>query len=181
VTAPRRAAAAALVSAVLAVAVAAVALATVDTAVPALVTLPAVAAAVGVALVVASVLSGWAAGVIGGVAALGVAYAAAVSTSDRGLDLRAPVVAAALFLVAEAALWSHDLRRVEAEQPGSIAAGVAWLAGIAVVTVTGGVGLLAAAGLDIGGGVAAVTVGVVAAVGVAAMGALAVSGISRRG
>jgi hypothetical protein len=165
----------------LAGAVAAMAVVTVDSDVRALVTLTIVAGAAGVVLVGAAVLSGWAGAVIGGVACLGVAYATAVAAGDRAADLRSPIVAAALFFIAEATLWSHDGRRVDEEAARVVAGRVAWLAGVTAVSVAGGTGLLAVGAVELGGGVAAMTVGVVAAVGLAAVGAFAVFGSGRRG
>lgn len=171
--APRAPLVAAGASLVAAVPVAALAVATVETEVRAIVTLTAVAAVGGVLLVALSLLGNRPEIAVGGVAALGVAYGAAVAAAGGPVDVRAPAVAGALFLVAECAFWSHDLRRVPIGGPGVAARRVGWLATTAVASAAAGCGLLVLGAVDLGWGLTAETLGVLAAVGVAATALLA--------
>ena len=127
----------------------------------------AVAAGAGVALLVAAVVSGrsWLTG--WALAGLVAAYACAIGGAGGSLQLRAPLVGVALFLSAEAAFWSLDLRRAQVATPGVVAARIGYLAAVSAVSVAGGVGLLWVGSLDPGWGLTAEAAGVVAAAGIA--------------
>jgi hypothetical protein len=106
-------------------------------------------------------------------------YVAALGFEIDGLDTRAPLIAAALFVVAELAYWSLELRGTLADEPGTYLRRVALLALLAVVTVTGGTVVLAIVGAIAARGVAIDLLGAAAAVGAIAL--LALAAVRRTG
>ena len=107
--------------------------------------------------------------------ALGAGYAALLALEGGALDERAPLVAAALFVVAELAYWSLELRDAVADEPGAYARRLALLAALGLGALAVGAGLLAV--VDAGGGIGIEVAGAVAAVAALAIVALA----ARRG
>jgi hypothetical protein len=103
--------------------------------------------------------------------ALGGGYAALLGLEGGALDERAPLVAAALFVVAELAYWSLELRDAVADEPGAYARRLALVAALGLGALAVGAGLLAA--VDAGGGIGLEVVGAVAAVAALAIVALA--------
>jgi hypothetical protein len=95
---------------------------------------------------------------------LGTAYTGSLYLPDRGIDTHAPLVAAGFLLLAELAYWSLELRTPIGPEPGMLprrtltviaaALGALVVAGIAI----------AATAIDVGGGLLADLLGVVAAV-----------------
>ena len=100
-------------------------------------------------------------------------YVAALGFEIDGIDTRAPLLAALLFVVAELAYWSLELRGTLADEPGTYLRRVALLAALAVVTIAGGTVMLALVERVAARGVAIDLVGAVAAVGAIALLALA--------
>jgi hypothetical protein len=107
------------------------------------------------------------------VALLGAGYAALLGFESETLDTRAPLVAAALFAVAELGYWSLELRGAVTDERGTYLRRLALLAAsLAGVTLLG-VGVLALVEAVETGGVAADLAGAAAAVGALALLALA--------
>ena len=79
----------------------------------------------------------------GSLALLGATYALRLLTGPNTLDGDAPVVAAALFALAEVAYWSLELRDGVADESGSHLRRIGLLASFAVGVVVIGVALLA--------------------------------------
>jgi hypothetical protein len=107
------------------------------------------------------------------VCVLATPYVAALGFELDGLDTRAPLLAALLFVVAELAYWSLELRGTLADEPGTYLRRVALLAGLAVATIVGGTVVLAVVGAIAARGVAIDLLGAAAAVGAIALLALA--------
>jgi hypothetical protein len=108
------------------------------------------------------------------VAALGAGYAATLRLDGGPLDGRAPVVAAALFLVAELAYWSLELRDAVADEAGAHLRRLGLLAALALAALAVGAALLAvvdAGARDLGGFELLGAVAAVAALAVVALGA----------
>ena len=103
--------------------------------------------------------------------ALGGGYATLLGLEGGALDERAPLVAAALFVVAELAYWSLELRDAVADEPGAYARRLALVAALGLGALAVGAGLLAV--VDAGGGIGLEVVGAVAAVAALAIVALA--------
>ena len=101
------------------------------------------------------------------------AYAALLGHEVDGLDTRAPVVAAALFAVAELAYWSLELRGAVADEPGTYLRRAALLAVMLAGVVAIGIVLLAVVEAVSAGGLAVELVGAAAAVAAVALVALA--------
>jgi hypothetical protein len=101
-------------------------------------------------------------------------YVASLGFEVDGLDTRAPLLAALLYVVAELAYWSLELRGTLADEPGTYLRRVALLAGLAVVTIAGGTAVLALAEGVAAEGPAFEIAGAAAAVGAIALVALAV-------
>lgn len=107
------------------------------------------------------------------IAGLGAGYAAALALDDGPLDARAPVVAAALFLVAELAYWSLELRDAVADEAGAHLRRIGFLAALILGALAVGSGLLAVvdagegefAGLELLGALAAVAALAIVALG----------------
>jgi hypothetical protein len=77
------------------------------------------------------------------VALLGASYVAYLGFETDSLDTRAPLVAAALYAVAELAYWSLELRGAVADERGTYLRRVALLAAMLAGVSLLGVGLLA--------------------------------------
>jgi hypothetical protein len=107
--------------------------------------------------------------------ALGGGYATLLGLEGGALDERAPVVAAALFLVAELAYWSLELREAVADEAGAYVRRLALLAALALGALAVGAGLLAV--VDAGGSSG---VGLEALGAAAAVAALAIVELSAR-
>lgn len=114
------------------------------------------------------------------VALLGVEYVALLGFEGEAIDVRAPLVAAALYAVAELGFWSLELRGPVAAEAGTHLRHVAVLAGFLLATVALGVGLLALVEAVTARGAALDALGAVAAVGALALLALASRRTRRR-
>ena len=133
-------------------------------------------------LVAAVLLAGglalrWSVVIPAAVCVLATPYVAALGFELDGLDTRAPLLAALLFVVAELAYWSLELRGILTNEPGTYLRRVALLAGLAVATIAGGTVVLAVVGAIAARGVAIDLLGAVAAVG--AIGLLALAAAKR--
>jgi hypothetical protein len=106
---------------------------------------------------------------------LGAEYAALLGFEGEGIDLRAPLVAAALFAIAELAYWSLELRGAVVDEAGTYLRRVSLLAILVVATVALGVGLLAVVDAISTRGPAFDALGAAAAVGALALVAVAAS------
>jgi hypothetical protein len=107
------------------------------------------------------------------VALLGAEYVAILAFEADALDTRAPLVAGALFAVAELAYWSLELRRPVADEAGTSLRRLGLLAGLVVGVLALGAVLLAVVEAATTGGPAVDILGAVAAVGALALLALA--------
>lgn len=94
---------------------------------------------------------------------LGAEYAALLAADDPPLDTRAPLVAAALLLVAELVAWSHELRSTSEDEAGAYGRRAAWLSLEAVGALAVGAVMIAVVDLASTGGVAIEVVGALAA------------------
>lgn len=121
------------------------------------------AAAVGVAFVVAALLVVWDNGLVAGPAMLLVAYALSLADNGTGLDWTAPLIGAGLVVVVELGSWSLELRDGAEEQPLRRLPAIALLlaASLAASAV-----VLAMGAVHPAGGIALWTVGAMAAIGV---------------
>ena len=104
-----------------------------------------------------------------------VPYVAALVFETDGLDVHAPVLAALLFVTAELAYWSLELRGSLADEPGTYLRRIALLAALLVVTLAVGTGLLVLVEVVTAGGPALDVLGAAAAVGAIALLVLAAS------
>jgi hypothetical protein len=129
--------------------------------------------ATAAALVVAGLVFGVALAIPVAVALLGAAYVALLGFEGDALDLRAPLVAAALLTVAELGYWSLELRSAVADEPGAYLRRLALLAAELAGVTTAGVVLLAVVEGVETGGPAIDVLGAVAAIGALALLALA--------
>jgi hypothetical protein len=107
------------------------------------------------------------------VVALGAGYGVALGVEGGEIDARAPVLAAALFLLAELAYWSLELREAVADEPGAYGRRVGLLSALALGALAVGAGLLALVDAGERGGVALEALGAFAAVAALAIVALA--------
>jgi hypothetical protein len=98
---------------------------------------------VAVALVAVGLLVRVPAFVTAGLVLLGAEYGAVLAIESEPLDRGAPVVAAALFLAAELAWWSLELRARIASEAGSYLRRLAFLLGLTVGALALGAGVLA--------------------------------------
>jgi hypothetical protein len=131
------------------------------------------AAVVASALLTGGLLLRWPVVIPAAICVLTTPYVAALGFELDALDTRAPLIAALLFLVAELAYWSLELRGTLADEPGTYLRRVALLALLAVVTIAGGTVVLAIVGAIAAQGVAFDLLGAAAAVGAIALLALA--------
>lgn len=104
---------------------------------------------------------------------LGIAYGLRLAAGENTLDRRAPLVAAALYAVAELSYWSLELRLAVGEEAGAHLRRVGLLAATTVAALVFGVVLLTLVDLVEVAGVAVEAVGAAAAVAVLALLALA--------
>ena len=109
------------------------------------------------------------------VVVLGACYAAVLGRDVERIDTRAPVVAAALFALAELAYWSTELRAAVADEPGTYLRRVALLAGWLLAVIAAGTIVLALVEAIEVGGIAVELVGAAAAVAALALVARAAS------
>ena len=107
------------------------------------------------------------------VLALGAGYAVSLGVEGGALDARAPALAAALFLLAELAYWSLELRDAVADEPGAYLRRIGLLSALALGALAVGAGLLAIVDAGERGGVALEALGAFAAVAALAIVALA--------
>jgi hypothetical protein len=124
-------------------------------------------------LVVAGLVFGVPPAIPVAVALLGAAYVALLGLEGDALDLRAPLVAAALLAVAELGYWSLELRGAIADEPGAYLRRLALLAAQLAGVTTAGVVLLAVVEGVETGGPAIDVLGAVGAIGALALLALA--------
>ena len=103
------------------------------------------------------------------IVALGSAYAALLAVDGGVLDARAPVLAAALFAIAELGYWSLELREAVADEPGTYLRRLGLLSALTLGALALGELLLVLVDLGERGGIAIEAVGVVAAVGALAI------------
>ena len=106
--------------------------------------------------------------VTAGLAFLGAEYAAVLAVESEPLDRRAPVFAAALFLAAELAWWSLELRARIAAEAGSNLRRLAYLLGLTAGALALGAGVLALVDVIRVGGLAVELAGAAAAVAIVA-------------
>jgi len=109
----------------------------------------------------------------GAILLLAAPYVAALGFEIDGIDTRAPLLAALLFVVAELAYRSLELRGTLADEPGTYLRRVALLATLALVTIAGGTLVLVVVERVAARGIAIDLLGAVAAVGAVALLALA--------
>jgi hypothetical protein len=131
-----------------------------------------------VALLATGVLARVPAFATAGLALLGAEYAAVLAIEAEPLDRRAPVVAAALFLTAELAWWSLELRARIAAEAGSYLRRLAYLLGLTAGALALGGGVLALVDVVRISGLAVELAGAAAAVAILAL-ALLVRGDAR--
>ena len=98
------------------------------------------------------------------VLALGAGYGVSLGVEGGALDGRAPALAAALFLLAELAYWSLELRDAVADEQGAYLRRIGLLSALALGALAVGAGLLALVDAGERGGVALEAVGALAAV-----------------
>ncbi len=109
------------------------------------------------------------------VCVLAAPYVAALGFEIDGLDTRAPLLAGLLFVTAELAYWSLELRGALADEPGTYLRRVALLAGLAVGAIAAGTVVLAVVEGVAARGTAVDIAGALAAVGAVALLMLAAS------
>ena len=109
----------------------------------------------------------------GAILLLAAPYVAALGFEIDGIDTRAPLLAALLFVVAELAYWSLELRGTLADEPGTYVRRVALLATLTLVTIAAGTVVLVVVERVAARGVAIDLLGAVAAVGAVTLLALA--------
>lgn len=107
------------------------------------------------------------------IALLAAPYVAILVFETEGLDTGAPALAGALYVVAELAYWSLELRSRIADEPGTYLRRTAVLAGLALLAVALGTGLLVLVEVVAARGAAVDVLGALAAVGAIALLALA--------
>jgi hypothetical protein len=139
---------------------------------PFLVRLNAAAGVFAVVVLVAGLALRFAPAVPVAIVLLAGAYAALLGHEVNGLDTRAPVVAAALFAVAELSYWSLELRRAVADEPGTYFRRAALLAIMLAGVIALGTVLLTIVEAVSAGGLAVDLVGAAAAVAAVALVAL---------
>ncbi len=105
--------------------------------------------------------------------ALGAGYGASLGIEGGAIDGRAPALAAALFLLAELAYWSLELREAVADESGAYLRRIGLLSALALGALAVGAGLLAVVDAGERGGIALEAVGAFAAVAALAIVALA--------
>jgi hypothetical protein len=143
--------------------------------------LPLLAAAPGVLAVLALSLAlwrGWPTAVAWALALLAGGYALALSLGPERatIDAAAPVVAAALLVVAELAYWSLELREPGRWEGPLLARRLAVLGTLALVSLALGSVVVVFTTLETGGGVGLTVLGVAAAVATLAI----LAGLARR-
>ena len=124
---------------------------------------------VAVSLVAVGLVLRFAAAVTAGLALAGALYAATLALEDRPIDRAAPVFAAGLFLAAELAWWSLELRSRIAGEAGSQLGRLAFVLMLTVGAFALGGGVLAAVDLVQVDGFVVVLLGAAAAVGAAGL------------
>jgi hypothetical protein len=129
---------------------------------------PGVGAAV---LLLVSLAGGWPSFVAWTLALLAGEYAIGLSlrADDAVLDAAAPLYAAGLLVSAELAYWSLELRQTRREDVSGVAARVAAIGVLAVLSVFLGAFVVFVTTADLGGGLAWDAAGVVAAAGALAI------------
>jgi hypothetical protein len=125
--------------------------------------------AAGVALLAIGLLARAPAFATAGLVLLGAEYAAVLAIESEPLDRRAPIVGAALFLTAELAWWSLELRARIAAEAGSYLLRLAFLLGLTAGALALGAGVLALVDVVRVGGLHIELAGAAAAVGILAL------------
>jgi len=139
----------------------------------------AAAGGIAVALLVVGLLARMPTLVTTALVVLGAEYGAVLAIESEPLDRGAPVVAAALFLAAELAWWSLELRARIAAEAGSYLRRLAFLLGLTIVALALGMGVLALVDVVRVGGLAVELAGAAAAVAAVALALTAMRGESR--
>lgn len=103
---------------------------------------------------------------------LGCAYALRLLAEEDTLDQRAPLVAAAFFLIAELSYWALELREAVADEAGAYLRRTGLLAGMTLGVLALGIALLALVDAIRAGGTIVEGVGMAAAVAAVALLAL---------
>jgi hypothetical protein len=129
-----------------------------------------------VALVAGGLLARVPAFVTAGLVLLGAEYGAVLAIESEPLDRGAPVVAAALFLAAELAWWSLELRTRIAAEAGSYLRRLAFVLGLTIAALALGAGVLALVDAVRVGGLAVELAGAAAAVAAVALALTAARG-----
>ena len=109
------------------------------------------------------------------IALLASPYVAVLAFEAEGLDTAAPALAGGLYLVAELAYWSLEVRGHIAAEPGTSLRRAAVLAGLVLLTIALGTGVLVLVEGVAARGIAVDVLGAAAAVGAIALLALAAS------
>ena len=107
------------------------------------------------------------------IALLASPYVAVLAFEGEGLDTAAPALAGGLYLVAELAYWSLELRSHIADEPGTYLRRAAVLAGLVLLTIALGTGVLVLVEVVAARGLAIDVLGAVAAIGAIGLLALA--------
>ncbi|HMB19169.1 MAG TPA: hypothetical protein VKO41_07640 [Gaiellaceae bacterium] len=121
------------------------------------------AAAVGVAFVVAALLVVWEDGLVAGPAFLLLAYGISLADNGTALDRTAPLVSVGLVAVVELGSWSLELRDGAEEQPLRRLPSIGLLL---ITTLLASALLLVVGGVRPAGGIALWAIGALAAIGV---------------
>ena len=100
-------------------------------------------------------------------------YVAIVALEAESIDTAAPALAGGLYLVAELAYWSLELRGHISDEPGTYLRRASVLAGLVLLTIALGTGVLGLVQVVAARGAAVDVLGAVAAVGAIALLALA--------
>lgn len=133
--------------------------------------MPASLGGIALALLSVSLLAAWAGGIPWTLVLLASAYVGelALRRGDGSVDASAPLVAAALLLLAELAYWSLELRAAGRAETRLLLRRLAALAALAFGAVLLGMVVLVVTALPFGGGAAWHAVGVAAAAGALAI------------
>ncbi len=123
-------------------------------------------AAVALTALLTGLIAGWTPLLPVAVGLLGAIYASHLRVDHVALDLRAPAIAAGLFVTAELGYWSLDEREGICGEPGEGLRRASVIAALAVVAVLAGAAVLALADVMRVRGLAIDLVGALAAVGV---------------
>jgi hypothetical protein len=138
-------------------------------------------AALALVALLGAVVLGWSGLVPVGAALLGAAYATRLAADDVALDVRAPLLAAGLYLAVELAYWSLEARLRALGERGADLRRLAVVLLLALGSLAVGALLLAVSDLVRTGGLAIDLLGAAAAAGALVLVALLALGPSRAG